>query len=152
MKTRFTVRTHSGHETMRLGFLLGGEVRNYRAGEGHPLVILLSGELGSGKTVFAKGVGRGLGVRATIHSPTFLLMKRYPLARSCFKNLWHIDCYRIHNARELIALGIKNILCDPKNVVVIEWPERVKRLIPRGALAVSFTHTKGDTRIIRFQS
>lgn len=152
MRTHFTIRTHSGHETTRLGFILGREVRNYRAREGRSLVILLSGELGAGKTVFAKGVGRGLGVRATIHSPTFLLMKRYPLARSYFKNLWHIDCYRIHNARELIALGLKDILRNPKNIVVIEWPERVRRLIPRWALAVSLAHTKGDTRIIRFQS
>jgi len=152
MKTHFTIKTHSGHETMRLGLLLGREIRAYQAGAGLSLTILLLGELGAGKTVFAKGVGKGLGVKPTIHSPTFLLMKRYPLARSCFKNLWHIDCYRIHNARELIALGLKDILRDPTNVVVIEWPERVRKLIPRGALTVSFAHTRGDTRIIRFQS
>src|SRR3989338_8567430 len=152
MRTHFTIKTHSGHETTHLGLLLGREIRTYLATTRLSLTILLSGGLGAGKTVFAKGVGKGLGVKPIIHSPTFLLMKRYTLARSYFKNFWHIDCYRIHNAKQLIALGLKDILRDSKNVVVIEWPESVRKLIPRGALTVSLAHIKGDTRAIRFQS
>lgn len=148
MRPRFIIKTYSASETMNLALLLGKEIRAYR----EPLVILLLGDLGAGKTVFAKGIGRGLGVEPTIHSPTFLLMKRYPLTHTCYKNLWHIDCYRIRNAKELAGLGFQDIIRDPTNIVIIEWPERISRLIPKDAIIVSIAHAGGDTRRLKFIS
>lgn len=146
------IKTYLASETTNLGYILGKEVvKYYPVGRG-ALVIALSGDLGTGKTIFTKGVGRGLGIKSTIHSPTFILMKRYPLTRSRFKNLWHIDCYRIRYAKELSGLGFQHIIRDPSNIVIIEWPECISRLIPKDAIIVSIAHAGGDARRLKFVS
>ena len=97
-------------ELQKLASVLGKKV----AGKG--AIIGLSGNLGSGKTTFAKAMARSLGIRS-LKSPTFIISQRYPLGK---RFLYHLDFYRIDQKNQLTALGLPEILND-KNVVIIEW-------------------------------
>lgn len=143
--------TKSLKETKALGAILGGELRGARR-QKQAFVIALSGELGAGKTLFTQGLTRALGVRSRVQSPTFVLMRRYSLRRGGFKNLWHIDCYRVKRARELVSIGLTSIMRDSTNIIVIEWAERIKKYIPKSALWIYFDHKARDERIISFRS
>lgn len=95
------------------------------------LVIGLSGELGSGKTQFTQGVARGLGIKRNITSPTFVIMKRYG-------NFYHFDCYRLHSPEEIKELGWENIISNPKNIIVVEWAEKIEDIMPADAIRIKF--------------
>lgn len=140
--------TKSPRETEKLARFLSEEILIMKNPGTGALCILLKGELGTGKTLFTKGLARGLGVRAHISSPTFVLMKRYPLRGTTFKNMWHVDCYRISKARELLALGFRDIAKDRGNIVIVEWPERIQKYFSRNALRVSFFHRSPSERIV----
>lgn len=109
------------------------------------LVLALAGDLGTGKTAFAQGFLRAFGVRKKIASPTFVLMKRYPVRAGNFRAAYHADCYRLKSARELSALGFKKILQDGSGVVLVEWAEKVKKIIPKDAVRLEFSHGEKPT-------
>ena len=90
-------------------------------------LITLSGELGAGKTAFTKAVARTLGVTETVNSPTFVLEKIYKLgsANSEFERLIHIDAYRLEKGSDLASLGFDEIMQEPENLILLEWPEKV---------------------------
>lgn len=94
-------------------------------------VLGLIGDLGAGKTVFAKGLAAGLGIKQKITSPTFVLMKVYPVNKKSIKNLVHIDAYRLKSERDLEAIGATEYFSDPSSVVLIEWADRVKKILPK---------------------
>lgn len=103
-------------------------------------VIALHGELGAGKTSFVQYLARELGVAEYVTSPTFVVMRRYPLtAGAGFTSLVHMDAYRIANADELRPLGFAELLADPGNLLCIEWAERIHDALPPGVYQVSFT-------------
>ena len=110
-------------------------------------VVTLSGELGAGKTTFAQGIAKALGVEETVTSPTFVIEKIYQLEKQKFSRLVHIDAYRLNGAHELQMLGWDELLRDPQNLIVLEWPENVAELIPENAIRVRF-EIEGDGRII----
>lgn len=112
-------------------------------------VVALSGELGAGKTTFAKGIAEALGVHETVSSPTFVLEKIYPLKNQLFDKLIHIDVYRLKNEQELSTIGWHDIINDPGNLIVIEWPEGIPNSIPKDAIGIRFD-IEGDGRIITF--
>ena len=104
------------------------------------LVVALEGELGSGKTTFVQGFAKGLGIKGKILSPTFILLREAAIWHPFFKTLYHIDCYRLDNpAQELLHLGFKKIISDPHNIVVVEWADRIKKILPKNALWVTFS-------------
>ena len=105
-----------------------------------PLIIALHGDLGSGKTTFLQFFARSLGVQEKVLSPSFLIMKTFKLPKKvrCFKFLTHIDTYRIRHAKELLNLGLKNVLSDKENIVAIEWPEKISRYIPKNTRHMYF--------------
>lgn len=109
-------------------------------------VLALNGELGSGKTAFVKGLAAGLGIRKTVTSPTFVIMKVYPVKSGSIKHLVHVDAYRLKSGKSLQAIGLADYLEDPAAVVVIEWAERVKDILSKNALTLDFTHKQGDER------
>ena len=104
--------------------------------------MALEGNLGGGKTTFAQGFARGLGVREKVLSPTFVILKSFklhsPAGGSCFKKLVHIDAYRLKSARELRSLGWQDILKDKDTIVLVEWADRVQRALPPAYIRISF--------------
>lgn len=106
------------------------------------VVFSLEGELGSGKTTFVQGLGRFLGLRRPVHSPTFLIMRELALPRpvSGVDKLYHFDWYRVHQEKDVLALGWQNILRDEKAVVAVEWGDRFPSLLPHGTTVVSLRH------------
>ncbi len=105
-------------------------------------IIALVGELGSGKTTFSQFFLRALGVESRITSPTFTIIKNYKLEAENYSAAYHIDCYRLKNTEELLALGFREILDNPKNIVLIEWADKIKELLPVDALWIKFEHGK----------
>lgn len=108
------------------------------------IVIGLSGELGSGKTTFVQGFAKELGIKERIISPTFVILKKFKIKN--FKFLTHIDAYRIKNYKEILDLGWKDMLVNPKNIILVEWPEKIKKIFPRQHFWLNFSHKGKNTR------
>ena len=88
------------------------------------LIFALQGELGTGKTQFAKGLGKALGIKRIIVSPSFTLIREYPFEISGERGVfYHLDAWRIETPEEWLALGVKELV-KPGNVIAIEWPEK----------------------------
>ncbi|OGY96547.1 MAG: tRNA (adenosine(37)-N6)-threonylcarbamoyltransferase complex ATPase subunit type 1 TsaE [Candidatus Liptonbacteria bacterium GWB1_49_6] len=104
------------------------------------LVIALSGELGSGKTTFAQGFLRGLGIVKRTTSPTFIIFRRYAIRHLQFAEVYHVDAYRLRSPREILALGFQEMLRNPRAIILVEWPERIRGILPRGILRIRFSH------------
>ncbi|MFZ2253136.1 MAG: tRNA (adenosine(37)-N6)-threonylcarbamoyltransferase complex ATPase subunit type 1 TsaE [Minisyncoccia bacterium] len=114
-------------------------------------VVTLTGDLGAGKTAFTKELAKLLGITHEITSPTFVIMKAYEIPdHPFFKKLVHIDAYRIESDDEMRVLGFNEILSDPTNLVCIEWPEKIKDLIPKDAYSLSLTLNLDETRTITY--
>ena len=112
-------------------------------------VFCLDGDLGCGKTVFAKGFADGLGVREAVTSPTFTILKEYPEGRL---PLYHFDVYRIADPEEMAAIGFDDYLYGD-GVCLIEWSELIADLLPAGAIHIRISKEpeKGeDYRKIEF--
>ncbi len=111
--------------------------------------IGLIGELGAGKTAFTKGVAQALKVKTTITSPTFVLMRVYKITKHSFlKHLVHVDAYRIKKADSLKAIGLEDYIQDPASLVIIEWADLVKKILPKNKKLIYFAHGKNETRVI----
>lgn len=95
------------------------------------LVFILEGELGAGKTEFMKGIAEAFRIKEKINSPTFVLMKVFKLKNKNFHYLWHLDLYRLKKTKELASLGFRDLLEDKKNLVFIEWGEKIEKLLPK---------------------
>ncbi len=102
----------------------------------HARVVALVGDLGAGKTVFAQGFAKALGVKRHLSSPTFLIFRIYPLATLNFKLLFHVDAYRIDDAGELSVIDLDKILADPRNIALIEWADKIRPLLPKKYIEV----------------
>ena len=112
---------------------------------GEAIVLALHGELGAGKTTFMQILAKELGVVETVTSPTFVVMKNYSLEESVWERLVHIDAYRIEDTDEMRPLGFVELLQEPKNLICIEWAEKIADLLPPSTLHLHFTIT-GETR------
>ncbi|MDW7650688.1 MAG: tRNA (adenosine(37)-N6)-threonylcarbamoyltransferase complex ATPase subunit type 1 TsaE [Bacillota bacterium] len=133
-----TIETCSEQETEALGAQLGERLF---AGA----VVLLEGELGAGKTVFARGVGRGLGVETPIQSPTFTILN----AHQGRLPYYHFDLYRLDAEEELYELGMDEYL-DGEGVSLVEWAGRFAGFFSLAALQVRITGEEGACRQITF--
>ena len=109
-----TFISHSPAETESLGESFGRAAKR-------GLVIALSGELGAGKTQLVKGLARGLGITARVHSPTFTLVNEYAGGRL---RLFHLDLYRLESPAQILSAGLEEFL-QPDGVAVVEWAERI---------------------------
>lgn len=115
-------------------------------------VVCLMGDLGSGKTTFAQGFAKGLGIKEKILSPTFVILKKFKVQNQNFKFFYHIDCYRLKNEKDLLVLGFKEIISNPKNIVLIEWPEKIKKILPKNAIIIYFKFIAEHKRKINWES
>ncbi len=102
------------------------------------MVIGLMGDLGAGKTTFVKAFVRGLGVQKKVISPTFIIMRNFPI-KGVYRKLYHIDAYRV-NGKGLSQLGLRDIISNPDNIVIIEWADRAMNLLPKGTLLINIKH------------
>ncbi len=109
-------------------------------------VLTLQGDLGAGKTTFLQGFAKGLGIEEIVNSPTFLIMKKFEILNSNFKFFYHLDLYRLENEHDLEFLNLQEIFTDSKNIIAIEWPEKIKKLLPKKVIKITFKHLQENTR------
>jgi tRNA threonylcarbamoyladenosine biosynthesis protein TsaE len=131
----------SEQQTMRLGVRLG-ELLQVQD------MLCLSGDLGSGKTVLARGVGRGWGTALRVTSPTFTIVNQYP-RMSDDRSLYHIDCYRLESEGDIITAGLEDILLAD-GAFMIEWPEKIRSWLPEDHLLIELSHMGETRRKMRF--
>jgi tRNA threonylcarbamoyladenosine biosynthesis protein TsaE len=130
--------TKSSDETIRLGRKIGAKLKP-------PVLILLSGELGAGKTTLTKGIASGLGAAREdeVTSPTFTLVHRYEGA----KRAYHVDLYRIANPHDFETLGLEDVFTE-RAVVIVEWPDRMALETEWPVLRIALEHVSDDERRI----
>ncbi len=119
------VETHSAEETFELGYKMG-----QKASSGD--IVCLEGDLGAGKTVFAQGFAKGLGIRENINSPTFTIVQIYEGGRL---PLYHFDVYRITDIEEIYEIGFEEYFFG-NGVCLIEWASIVHQVIPQSAVII----------------
>jgi tRNA threonylcarbamoyladenosine biosynthesis protein TsaE len=140
-----TYQSFSSKETENLGVALAKDVLRAKPGVKNSAVIFaLHGDLGSGKTTFVKGFFRGLGIKSRVKSPTFIIMRRSAVRDKIFSDVFHIDAYRMRKSDDLSIIDFKTIAGDPKNIILIEWPENAKGIIPPDARQLEFHHGKKE--------
>lgn len=142
--------TKSQSETINLGKKIASQ---FKGGE----IILLEGDLGAGKTTFTKGIAKYFDIKDTITSPTFTLMNIYEIKnqksillsnKQKIKNLVHIDTYRLENEDDLIEIGAEDYLGDPNTICLIEWPEKIKKLIQnKKTIKIKIEHLAANRKI-----
>lgn len=112
-------------------------------------ILLLSGELGSGKTTLTKGIARGLQITNDILSPTFTLMNVYQTQHPHIKQLVHVDTYRLTSEDQLEEIGFSDYLDDPATVCVIEWPEKLLRILKnKHVINITLSHVEGGRKVV----
>ncbi len=117
-----------------------------RTDEDRAFVISLRGDLGSGKTTFTKAISKNLGVKDVVNSPTFVIMKRYDINFGRFKNLVHIDAYRLSGITDAKTIKLDEVFNSGENFVVIEWPERIIECLPHESVRIDFEFVDENTR------
>jgi tRNA threonylcarbamoyladenosine biosynthesis protein TsaE len=145
MTTETITFTHSAEETIALGRTLSLALASELA---PPLVVLLRGDLGAGKTTLVKGIAEGFeaALAENVTSPTFTLIHEY---RGPFVTLYHIDLYRIDTERELETLGLDDLLA-PNCILLIEWGEKFPRLRRDRNVEITLERTGETERKIRW--
>src|SRR5437016_7553345 len=133
-----TFETHSAEETIELGRQLARELR--------PGIVLLRGDLGTGKTTLVKGIAEAFHAAAAddVTSPTFTLIHEYRGPRF---NLYHIDLYRIDTQRELDTLALDDLI-DPKSILLIEWGEKFERFMKECETEITIENQGSEERRI----
>jgi len=132
------IKTHSSDETIARGREIG-------AGLKPPVLVLLSGDLGAGKTTLTKGIAAGAGAAREddVTSPTFTLVHKYQgTAR-----VYHVDLYRVGDFHDLQTLGLEDIFSE-KAIVIVEWPERLKLRTDWPVVRIGLEHVSEDVRRI----
>lgn len=115
-------------------------------------IVTLKGDLGAGKTTLVKSIAKRLGIEETVNSPTFTILKSYKInamrvghfdssntldfLNERFENLIHIDAYRLDDPEELGALKLEGYFSNPKNLVFIEWPEKLANILPGSTIQI----------------
>jgi tRNA threonylcarbamoyladenosine biosynthesis protein TsaE len=144
--------TKNTEETKALAGDLAKELRPRMKNADYAQLVCLWGELGAGKTTFVQGLAREMGIKGVVNSPTFLIMKKYILSGEWGGyNLFHFDCYRIEDPEEILNLGWREILENPKNIVLVEWPEKIIDILLSKKIDVEFAFIEDDVREINFR-
>ncbi len=133
----YKVTVNSVEETSRIALKLGQAIKEHT-------VILLTGDLGAGKTTFTKGIAKGLGVKEIVNSPTFTILKEYHSGRL---PLYHFDAYRLEDGYEDLGFGE---YIDSEALSVIEWPMYMQEDIPEEYLEINLQYIDEQTRTIEF--
>lgn len=137
------IETHSFEETIAKGREIGAQLVP-------PVLILLTGDLGAGKTTLTKGIASGFGAarEEEVTSPTFTLIHRYSGGRA---PVYHIDLYRIDGSRDFDTLGLEDVFAEDA-VVIVEWPDRMKIRTDWPVLRVQLAHVSEEARKLTITS
>jgi tRNA threonylcarbamoyladenosine biosynthesis protein TsaE len=138
---RREIETHSSDETIARG-------RDIGAGLKAPVLVLLSGDVGAGKTTLTKGIAAGAGAAREddVTSPTFTLVHKYE-GRA---RVYHVDLYRVDDFHDLETLGLEDVFTE-KAIVIVEWPDRLKLRTDWPVLRIGLEHVSEDVRKIVMQ-
>lgn len=128
--------TNNQDETINLGVKIGNILKSHD-------VVLLSGDLGCGKTTITKGIGKALGVNRVINSPTFTIVKEY---NGCNNILYHLDLYRLDGLNDDFDL---EEYIESDGICIIEWPYQVSEILPKEYLLIEFDRLSDDKRKIK---
>ena len=122
-------------------------------------IVGLYGDLGAGKTTFTKSATKALKIKESVSSPTFVIIRTYNLRQTTpalpagrYDKFIHIDAYRLKNKKEMLHLGWKELASDPKNLIFIEWPENITKLIPKNAIKIILAHRGEGKREIKINN
>lgn len=140
----FEATSSSEEQTLRIGARLGALLPKR-------CVIALQGEMGAGKTAFARGLGEGWGADQLLRSPSFALIQKHQRP-SDHAVLYHVDLQRIESDAALAGIGLRELLDDEDAVFIIEWPERVDALLPPDALRVRIRAISETKRQLLFSA
>jgi tRNA threonylcarbamoyladenosine biosynthesis protein TsaE len=143
MKKEFLTKNQK--ETQKLGEKIAEQILKKAKKSKMAIIIGLKGDLGGGKTTFVQGFAKGLGVKEKILSPTFVILKKFSVKGGFL--LYHIDCYRLKSGKDILSLGLKEIISNPNNIIVIEWPEKLKKILKKPEI-ISFVFVDKKTRRI----
>lgn len=135
------IASHSRQETLALA---ASFAQSLKGGE----IIFLRGPIGAGKTVFVKGVAAAMGLKSSPTSASFSLMKEY---KNKQRRLFHIDLFRLEEG-EVFNLGFEEMLEDEKAIILAEWPDPIRHMLPSDRLEMDFILKEGDERVISLQS
>jgi len=138
------ITVQSAKEMQKVGKYLADEILKEILKNKKAIVIGLEGNLGSGKTTFIQGLAKGLKIKGKVTSSTFVIMKKYRFSKG---ELYHIDCYRI-KSKDLLELDFKEIINQSGNIIVIEWAEKAKKILPKNTLWMKFEYLSEDKRKI----
>src|SRR3989344_4379115 len=135
----------SGKETKNFALRFARDIAQLAQGK-HAFVISLEGDLGAGKTTFTQGFAEGLGIKEKIQSPTFVVLKIYKIGargkgQGARKQLIHVDAYRLQ-AKDFKVLGWKEFIKNPQNIILVEWGNKIKSILPKNATRILFEHRK----------
>lgn len=153
LKSHETFISNSESETRDLG---GKLIKNNKNLGKKPIVFALQGELGAGKTQFTKGLAKELGIKETILSPTFIIVREHDFKVGQNLRMFHIDAYRLFDENEFVEIGWKDMLKKP-NVIVIEWAEKVSKTLRKSKnnidlVWVKFEYQGENKRKIEYSS
>lgn len=126
----------------KAGYYAKNLAKQLRGGE----IIALSGNLGSGKTTFTQALGKALGVKELISSPTFVILQEFSTTQSPKLIFYHLDLYRTRSFREVKALGITDWWGHPKTITVIEWAEKIKKYLPDKTIYLKLVRDTNENR------
>ncbi|PIZ75739.1 tRNA (adenosine(37)-N6)-threonylcarbamoyltransferase complex ATPase subunit type 1 TsaE [Candidatus Peregrinibacteria bacterium CG_4_10_14_0_2_um_filter_38_24] len=132
--------TKSPKETQEIAISLSKKIK--KGG-----VVCLFGNLGTGKTIFTKGLAEGLGIEnLSIKSPTYTYIRHHKIKD---QNVYHIDLYRLKQIDELLALELNEIMHNKKNIIIIEWADRMESILPKKRIDVELEYLDDDSREIK---
>jgi tRNA threonylcarbamoyladenosine biosynthesis protein TsaE len=104
-------------------------------------VLAFYGNLGAGKTTLTQNIAGDLGIKDVVNSPTFVIQKKYKINGNKYKNLIHIDAYRLSSFEETKVLGLEEEFNKKENIIIIEWPENIKEILPKDLINIYLEHT-----------
>src|SRR3989344_3407488 len=138
--------TKSAEETKKVAQLFAKDIiGEFQVGK-KATIIALVGNLGAGKTTFTQGFAEGLGIKEKIQSPTFVILKIYDIPKSK-KNLIHVDAYRLQT-KDFKVLGWKEFIKNPQNIILVEWGNKIKNILPKNTIRIIFKHDTKNSRKI----
>ncbi|MFH1598186.1 MAG: tRNA (adenosine(37)-N6)-threonylcarbamoyltransferase complex ATPase subunit type 1 TsaE [Patescibacteria group bacterium] len=115
-------------------------------------ILALSGDLGGGKTCFTQGLGKGLGIKQPILSPSFVITKVFPVNRKGYRNLYHLDLYRLRKA-QIDKQSLMEIINDQNSISAIEWAEKIKDWLPQSrTIYLQFDYLDQERRSLKMKA